>query len=568
MTASSTTAKSPTAVSRERILGGITAILEAYPGPALWVDHAGTILNSSPVGRLLADSPDRENQGWWRALYEWLSAGESSHHLSEVVSAEGEVLIGWTATALPDGSVLLCGTDETGDENLKRALIDSRQRFRDLVDLAADFAWETDKDGRFIYVSPQGALGYAPEQLNGRNVGILMRDDDQSVRSPFETKRALSRSEHWLVKKDGSDAYALFWVRPLYDDDGTWRGARGLVREITEDYRREMQLARAETREAVIAHIVGAMRDGVEPDRILNNVIRSTGLALLSNVSGIYQFDRSGRLELAAQYNQAWDGEDAVPMVLDPVLDPALLPHDDAAQSPRLILTKDGSTMVLALFYRQELNGALVIKRAEDGDAWTEDDLSLAQAVGAQIGIALAQCGFIEQLRVHAEVDALTGLFNRRKLMESLAALTAAQPGALLYIDVNNFKPVNDLLGHAAGDRLLQALADRMRAHLRGGMVAGRLGGDEFLIWQPNTDPDALAAVCDDLIAFGDGLDDYAAREDLPVGLSIGVVLSDPAQDHGAEDLVALADRAMYRAKRAAKRDRRPGAWVLDPPPS
>ena len=70
-------------------------------------------------------------------------------------------MVEWTATLLPDGSLLLFGHDATLERQLRRTLTESRQRYKDLVDISSDFAWECAADGRFVFVSPRGALGFS-----------------------------------------------------------------------------------------------------------------------------------------------------------------------------------------------------------------------------------------------------------------------------------------------------------------------------------------------------------------------------------------------------------------------
>ena len=104
-----------------------------------------------------------------------------------------------------------------------------------------------------------------------------------------------------------------------------------------------------------------------------------------------------------------------------------------------------------------------------------------------------------DQIALLAQTDALTGLANRRSFIDALRrafahAEAGGKPFALLYIDVDHFKEVNDRLGHASGDALLEALAARLKGHCRAGDVVARLGGDEFAILQSKARDEASAA--------------------------------------------------------------------------
>ncbi len=166
-------------------------------------------------------------------------------------------------------------------------------------------------------------------------------------------------------------------------------------------------------------------------------------------------------------------------------------------------------------------------------------------------------------LRHQALHDDLTGLPNRVLLVDRLDGATrrAARAGtdiAVLFFDVDHFKQVNDTLGHAAGDRLLVEVADRVRSRLRAQDTLGRLGGDEFVVVLEGLGelPEvAVAAICDDLVgalAEPMDLDGRQAR----MSSSIGVVISDGRDD--AEELLRAADVAMYAAKASGR-----GRWLL-----
>jgi diguanylate cyclase (GGDEF)-like protein/PAS domain S-box-containing protein len=161
-----------------------------------------------------------------------------------------------------------------------------------------------------------------------------------------------------------------------------------------------------------------------------------------------------------------------------------------------------------------------------------------------------------ETLVYRAQHDPLTGLPNRSTLARQLAALASTSPTApfaVLFIDLDNFKPVNDTLGHDAGDDVLRIIAERFTASVRinGGDLVCRLGGDEFAVILPNTTDGVARATAERLIA--------AAREPITVGThtvqvgaSIGVSVSHPNR-HSPDTAIRYADIAMYQAKQAGR---------------
>ena len=159
-----------------------------------------------------------------------------------------------------------------------------------------------------------------------------------------------------------------------------------------------------------------------------------------------------------------------------------------------------------------------------------------------------------------ARTDELTGLANRRALLSALdAAVSAQTPAALLLLDLDRFKEVNDTLGHHVGDQLLRLVGARLAGAVRGTGTVARLGGDEFAVLLPDrVDRDDVRAVSDRLVA---ALEEPFALEDLQVGIgtSIGVALS-PGDARTPAELLQRADVAMYVAK-----ERGGGTAVYDP---
>lgn len=153
------------------------------------------------------------------------------------------------------------------------------------------------------------------------------------------------------------------------------------------------------------------------------------------------------------------------------------------------------------------------------------------------------------QLRQLAHTDSLTGLANRFMLRDALAgALRQSQPGALLMVDLDHFKVVNDSLGHSAGDELLKCVSQRLRDSLRAGDMVARLGGDEFAVLMTHSgDATEASTLAQRLIDALQQPIDVQGRH-LRVGASVGVALFGPGEI-GVDDLLVQADTALYAAK-------------------
>jgi diguanylate cyclase (GGDEF)-like protein/PAS domain S-box-containing protein len=166
---------------------------------------------------------------------------------------------------------------------------------------------------------------------------------------------------------------------------------------------------------------------------------------------------------------------------------------------------------------------------------------------------------FEARLQHLADRDALTGLFSRRRFEEELAREVSRvrrhrRPAALMLLDLDGFKAVNDSFGHAAGDELLIRLADALREIVRESDILARIGGDEFALILPDTDGDASRVVAGKLIG-AIRANGRVLREGqrLAVTASIGITSLGGRGGVSAEQLIVEADLAMYRAKAAGK---------------
>jgi diguanylate cyclase (GGDEF)-like protein len=163
------------------------------------------------------------------------------------------------------------------------------------------------------------------------------------------------------------------------------------------------------------------------------------------------------------------------------------------------------------------------------------------------------------QSQHRSEHDVLTGLPNRARFLRRLDELLAARQGvatvAVLFLDLDGFKPVNDRHGHAAGDHVLTVIAERIRAAIRASDLAARLGGDEFVVAAPLADANAELVVNRMSAALRAAIAEPVEFKGhrLRVSVSIGAALC-PRDAGGAEELVHLADQDMYEAKRRCQR--------------
>jgi diguanylate cyclase (GGDEF)-like protein/PAS domain S-box-containing protein len=176
-----------------------------------------------------------------------------------------------------------------------------------------------------------------------------------------------------------------------------------------------------------------------------------------------------------------------------------------------------------------------------------------------------------DKLRFLADHDPLTGLANRRRFHELLERQVArcrryGEAGAVLVLDLDGFKEVNDLLGHAAGDEVLRSVGGALSDRVRDTDVVARLGGDEFAVLLLNVNEEYAAGVAADLREAVEETRVTPGRHPVTLKLSVGSALVTPSATE-AEDLLSEADAAMYAAKRSG-RGQGVGVAAAGPPES
>lgn len=182
-----------------------------------------------------------------------------------------------------------------------------------------------------------------------------------------------------------------------------------------------------------------------------------------------------------------------------------------------------------------------LLYRAADVTSWRERELQAAQLGDRQ-----------DELLRMAEEDPLTGLPNRRALTRELERqLARGHGGALLLLDLDNFKDINDLRGHPAGDRVMCTLANLLRERLGDGLVLGRLGGDEFAVVLPDADERAAVAVADRLRSAVAAIPLAGGAGTTRTTISAGVAKFGPGESWQA--VLANADLALHASKAAGR---------------
>ncbi len=501
-------------------------------------------------------------------------SSSSADEVSPSAASHTSVASHTPATARPSDKVLFAP--------LRNALLDSRQRWRDLVDLAADFAFETDEFGRFSFVMPDPALGWPAMSLLGQQAERLLAEPaDSGGFNPFGTTQPIRRLRTWLRRSDGSLACIALAVAPLLDGGGRQIGVRGLGIDVTEQDSAEAQIAAMLRRSEVLDHILTVMRNEVAPSNVMHAALDTLAGALGAEgvaVIGIAQAGAepkmthqtgtqptgmqatgtqpTGTPETGTQQAGA-DGDTGSNAQ---VVATAARLLEAGADSPAQGITEDGRpVLVCACNTRVGAKAGLALWRAPGARTWDLDDRLLASAATLVVRVVLEQEALQQEMTLQARTDTLTGLFNRRAFLEELPRHLERldredECGTLMYVDLDNFKPVNDQLGHHVGDLVLCKAAQMLRNLVRPTDLVARLGGDEFAVWMNGADHMTAAERAEYLRVHAPAeLAEVAPGLELRLSMSIGIASRTVGSDENIDSMMRRADMAMYAVKRSGR---------------
>lgn len=534
----------------------IYQLLEGYPDAALMVRADGSVIACNDKGTGLKDLLEHKEAN---AIPDMIA--KAVEDMTVVVGPimfkglRGEILLEvsvipqLSSAASSSGDFLVLSHDVTMERNLRSALVESRQRYKDLVEVSSDFAWEIGQDGTFSFVSPEGVLGFPPEDIVGHHPKEFVIDAELYQPLPFLSDRPMDSVEIWMKSATGKDACVVASCLPLNGKSGEWQGARGICRDVTVDREREAALRSAQEREYLLGYIVNSIRDELDPLNMLTNAATATSKALGASGCVIFRKDEKDRYNIAAEFGDTRNIHGIKQLMLKTGV-------EVGTQTANI---GDWQVLATSTQYRQAINGGICIWKPHDDEGWDDNFHILIGDVANQIGIANEQIANHERIINLSRTDSMTGLLNRRAFFEDelprrFKRLELDNHGAaLFYLDLDNFKLVNDVHGHQCGDDAIICLRDMMIEFSRPGDAIVRMGGDEFAMWMDGIPSDIMIERVETIIKASQRLRKFSGSEERPLGVSIGVAEYLPGSGEDLESLVARADAAMYEVKRAGK---------------
>ena len=420
-------------------------------------------------------------------------------------------------------------------------------RYKDFTNLAADIAWETNSDGNITYISGNERFGYKNSQIVGlKATKLLHKSTPASSKRYFTLKTPQTDLELVLKHASGDPVTLQVSTIPFFDKHGNWEGTRAIGKDVTLDRYRDIELAAAQNRERVMSFITQSVREAEVSRKGLDPVLKAITLSLAIDGCQIIRLKANTQREVMSTFG-------AMPVPISKKIDVGI--------NNRLIFDHRNLRCIAQVTkYQREANGLLVLWGNGASSNWNDDDLFLFEQCADLIGIELEHIANRELLEVLSTTDQLTGLLNRgtfeKYLTEKIFAqvTTQAPTGVLVFIDFDNFKLINDLQGHKAGDKALFKLANFLINLARPGDFVARFGGDEFAMWLNNLEKPAARALFKPLLFNTNFFKEFSVDRRKPVGISAGFVSLDRSYDKTASDLIERADILMYRRKKDKKR--------------
>ena len=312
-------------------------------------------------------------------------------------------------------------------------------------------------------------------------------------------------------------------------------------------------MERLAAQEEVLSSIVNAIRTEIDPKKLFTLAGDGACEALNSTRFTIARKDTSGHLE--SVYLAGVD-----PEVQQFLANWFTQQRSKVAKKEGLIreVFEQWTVYISPLYSKSEMDGFVALIRSKEAVEIDDEETHLLRHLSGHLEVALIQIKAREKLIELTRTDELSGLLNRRAFYQDVTkriehGKRTRHQNAMFYVDLDNFKPVNDRFGHEKGDEVLKTVSVLLDENSRIGDLVARLGGDEFAIWFENMNETEVREKADELQKICAERSIDLGVTDPALSFSIGIVCANGEEDETLEGLLAIADSAMYQVKARGK---------------
>ena len=525
---------------------GDDAILGDAEACAMRIAPDGNVLDRSPSAAGLVDLWLNEDSALTALVAKAFQSGVPVEARREDAGANH-----WLVAMPQGGNVTLVARDTTLHDKVTEALMKSRTLLKDLLDSAADLAFEVDGDGMFRFLTPAEAFGIRTEAWLGRDAHRLFWPaGDVPARNPFASSAVASFDAVPAQLEGQQKRWMHFAVHPKFDDNGVRIGLRGTCRDITARYLAERKARQDSLRFTLLQRITNGLNSFDTAQELMDNasealldVLRADMVwAVVQYSAGLVPVSMMGPRHEILNLDGIWrslEGHEAISTIVE---------------------GEGRSHLAIRLEFGGSALGMVIISRDTVASPWSVQERQLLDGVAGVLTAAFTKAQLIDRLYRLSSKDDLTGLLNRRALVETIEArlkhqARTGQCGCLLFIDLDHFKEVNDTLGHQVGDQALKLVAEKLQSMIRPCDYAGRYGGDEFVLWIEDVSTDVASEKARALLEAMPGIRKAIGDPALRLNASIGICQSFAGADFSFEDLAGRADAVLYGVKASGRGD-------------
>ena len=460
--------------------------------------------------------------------------------------------------------------DITERKKAEKKLKKARKKFANLFASSPEAALYHDKDGIIININPHFTklFGYTLKKIRGRNIdeGMIYPADKikEGKRLTQKVLDGFLKYETIRKKEDGTLFPVIISASPVMIDKKP-QGTIVLYKDISER-------KHSERLNTVLYNISKAANSNISLDQLyplihkeLGTIIDTTNfhIALLdekeNKICFKYFFDEIDKISITLKYNNfgslsACVIKNGQPLLVNRRQIDKMVTQGKIMKSHLGTLTDKTIWLGVPLRVEDKVIGTMSVLNYTNSHLYSQKDIKIMEFVSEQIATAIQRKQMEEEMEKLAHFDSLTGSCNRGYGLSLLErelkfARRRKTPSLLAYVDIDNFKDINDAFGHAEGDQILKEVVILLKSTLREIDIICRMGGDEFLLIFPDSSLKDLSRIKErfnkNLIKLN-----QIINKPYKIGFSMGISCYDPDNPQHMDELIRIADNRMYEEKK------------------